>query len=158
VARRRPGRDVRRAVLPTAGAALALALAGCITPAVTDDQYNAKAVAAVEAASSEVATVHLVVSQRAERKVTSPYADEVVTASETALDAIEGAFGAVQPPSPLADATYDEVSEVLGSARDAVTHTRFAVRRDDGAAYADLLEELGSAGDDLSALEARLKK
>jgi len=155
---RRPVRPLRRALAPVVGAALALALAGCISPARTDEQYNAKAVAAVEAASSEVATVHLVVSQRSKRKVTSPYADEVVTASETALDAIEGAFGAVQPPSPLADATYAEVSEVLGNARDAVTHTRFAVRRDDDAAYADLLEELGSAGDDLSALEARLKK
>jgi hypothetical protein len=149
--------NLRRAGV-VAAATLALPLAGCVSPARTDEQYDAKAVAAVEAASSEVATVHLVVAQRARHKVTAPYADEVVTASETALDAIEGAFGAVQPPSPGADRTYDEVSQILGSARDAVTHTRFAVRRDDGEAYPGLLEELGSAGDDLSALEARLQR
>ena len=146
-----------RAVAAAGGAALALTLAGCVSPARDDEQYDAKAVAAVEAASSEVATVHLVVSQRAARKVTSPYADEVVTASETALDSIEGAFGAVQPPSTGADHTYDEVSQVLGSARDAVTHTRFAVRRDDGGSYPALLEELRSAADDLATLEERLK-
>ena len=148
---------LRRPVPVVAGVALTLTLAGCITPALDDDQYNAKAVAAVEAASSEVATVHLVLSQRAHRKVTSPYADEVVTSSETALDAIDGAFGAVQPPSPGADRTYDEVSQVLGSARDAVTHARFAVRRDDDGSYPARLAELRSAGDDLTTLEERLK-
>ena len=148
-----PGR-VRRAAL---GATLAIALAGCVTPARNDEQYDAKAVAAVEAASSEVATVHLTVSQRLGRKIPAAYADEVVTASETALDAIEGAFGAVQPPSRGSDRTYAEVSEVLANAGEAVTYARFAVRRDDAGAYPDLLGQLRTAGDQLSALEKRLK-
>jgi hypothetical protein len=155
-----PVAGARRAVRTAAAAALplglTLALAGCITPARTDEQYRAKAEAAVEAASSEVATVRLTVTQRQRLKLTGPYADEVVTAGETALDAIGGAFGAVQPPSPQSDPTHDDVSDGLAAAGDAVTHARIAVRRDDRAAYPGVLAELRSAAEGLSMLEERL--
>ena len=49
------------------------------------------------------------------------------------------------------------MKKVLGSARDAVTHTRFAVRRDDGGSYPALLDELSAAADDLATLEEQLK-
>ena len=150
-----------RPPVPAAVVALAissLALSGCVSPARTADQYHAKAVTTVEAASGEVATARLVVAQRLGRRVTGPYADEVVTASETALDAIDAAFGAVQPPTPASDDVHDDVGDALVTAQDAVTHARFAVRRDARGDYPGVLAELDAAGKDLADLENRLRE
>jgi hypothetical protein len=132
-------------------------LTACVTPARDDAQYRAKALASVEAAGSEVATAQLVVDQRLHHKITVPYADEVVTANETAMGAIQDAFGSVQPPEPASDPTRDDVGALLGDAEDAVAHARIAVRRDDAADLADVLDELASAADDLDAAEGKLR-
>jgi hypothetical protein len=153
---RRPSRPDRPLRLAAAALA-AMCLTGCITPARNDPQYRAKALAAVEAAGSEVATARLTVTQRLDHRITRPYADEVVTANETALDAIDGAFGTVQPPTPASDGTRDAVGEVLSTAGDAVAQARIAVRRDDPADLADALAELRSAAGDLADAEESLR-
>ena len=150
--------QVRGRRVPVALAALvALTTAGCISPARTGDQYHAKAVTAVEAASGEVATVQLAVSQRVSGRIPGPYADEVVTSSETTLGSIGTAFGSVQPPSPASDRTRDDVAEALSTAQDAAAHARIAVRRDAHGDYEDVLAELRTAAADLSAVEEQLR-
>ena len=148
--RSRRGHAVRRAITGLVALGLAGCLAGCVTPARNDAQYRAKALAAVEAASSEVATARLTVTQRLDRRVTGPYADEVVTANETALGSVQNAFGAVQPPGPASDGTHDAVTDVLSAAADAVTHARIAVRRGDDAGLREAAGELGSAARELA--------
>ena len=147
-----------RRITPSVGAlGLALCLAGCVSPARTDEQYHAKAVVAVESAAGEVANVELAVTQRQARKLPGAYADEVVTSSETTLGAIGDAFGSVQPPSPASDGTRDDVGEALGGAQDAVAAARIAVRRDDADALTDALDELDAAGGELETAEAGLR-
>jgi hypothetical protein len=149
--------SVRRRAPAALAVAVVLTTAGCISPARTGDQYHAKAVTAVEAASSEVATVQLTVSQRLAGKIPGPYADEVVTSSESTLGSIGTAFGSVQPPSPASDRTRDDVAEVLSTAQDAATHARIAVRRNARGDYDDVLAELKKAAADLSTVDDQLR-
>jgi hypothetical protein len=130
--------------------------AGCVTPARNDPQYRGKAVAAVQAASSSVATGLLVVQQDRQKKVLGPYADEVVTASETSMGSISESFGSVQPPDPQADRVRDTVTDVLSKAQDALAHTRIAIRRSDQAGLAGSEAELRSVAKALDKAEQDL--
>jgi hypothetical protein len=136
---------------------LVVAISGCVTPARDDPQYRAKALAAVKAASSEVATAQMATGQRLRHRAFGTYADEVVTGDENALGSISAAFTAVQPPSHAADSIQDAVTGALSDAEDAVTQARVAIRRSDPAGMAAALHELGSVADDLSALQDRLQ-
>ena len=137
-------------------ALLAVVMSGCVTPARDNPQYRAKALATVQAASSEVATAQLATGQLLRNRSFGTYADEVVTGDEDALGSISNAFTAVQPPSHAADAIQDAVSGVLSDAEDAVTQARVAIRRSDRAGMASALRSLGSVADDLTTLQARL--
>jgi hypothetical protein len=136
---------------------LALGVTGCVSPARTNDQYREKALVSIESAISEVETGALVVRQRLDERVFTTYADEVVTASETAAGAISDAFGSVQPPDPAGDELRDEVTALLSDAEDALGHARIAVRRSDVAGLRTALTELESVSSDLSAAEERLQ-
>src|SRR5919107_1538446 len=79
-------------------ACAAIAVSGCVTPATGTGTYEAKASMTLEAASSELETARLTVEAFLAHRVFRPYADETVTAAETALGSISAAFGSVQPP------------------------------------------------------------
>jgi hypothetical protein len=131
--------------------------AACVTPARNDPQYVSKAIAALQAATSNVQTGLLVVRQDRAGKALGPYADEVVTASETALGSISTSFTSVQPPDQHADDVRDSVSDVLSQAEDALGHARIAVRRADKGALADSEQELHSVAEKLDTAEENLR-
>jgi hypothetical protein len=130
-------------------------LTGCVTPATGSDSYADKAVTSVRAATSEVATASMTVSQLQRRRMFTPYADETVTANESALGSITAAFTSVQPPAGD-DALRDDVSALLGDAEDAVAHARIAIRRSNPKQLAAAQHELRKSLDDLSVAEKKL--
>jgi hypothetical protein len=140
-----------------AALATATLTAGCVTPARNEPQYSAKAVAAVQAAASEVATGLLVVGEDRHGKVLRPYADRVVSGSENALGSIGQSFGSVQPPNHRSDAIRDAVSRVLSDAQDALGHARIAVRRSDRAGLDASDRELRSVAAELRSAEQKLQ-
>lgn len=139
----------------SATVALAGCLAGCVTPATGRDSYADKAVTSVRAATSEVATTELTIRQLQARRIFTPYADETITANESALGSINAAFTSVQPPAHD-DALRDDVSALLGDAEDAVAHARIAARRSNSAQLADAQTELRKVLAELSAAEKHL--
>ena len=140
-----------------AAVALAAMLTGCISPARNQPQYEQKAVQALEAASSEVATSLLTVRQHERHKIMSAYADEVITSSENTAGSISTAFGSVQPPDHTSDEVRKGVMDQLSGAQNAITDARIAVRRDDDASLRTAADELSSAAKGLAALTERLK-
>jgi hypothetical protein len=130
-------------------------LAGCVTPATGSDSYADKAVTSVRAATSEVSTAALTISQLQRHRVFTPYADETITANESALGSISSAFTSVQPPAHD-DALRDDVSTLLGDAEDAVAHARIAVRRSAPGQLRGALQELRRVLADLSDAEKQL--
>jgi hypothetical protein len=89
--------------------------------------------------------------------VTNPYADTVVTDSESALGPIEDSFGTVDPPQRADDRLRDEVTTVLGDAADACAAARIAVRRDDKDAMRSAAEDLREVADRMESLEDGLR-
>lgn len=134
---------------------LGLVTAGCVTPATGSDSYRDKAVTSVRAATSEVQTARLVLQLLSKHRVLAPYADETVTASETAIGSISNAFGSVQPPGGD-DTLRDDVTSLLSDAEDAVAHARIAIRRSDGTATGTAAVELRKVAANLAAAEKRL--
>jgi hypothetical protein len=146
-----------RAVFGLIGALLVAALiSGCVSPARTGAQYQARARSALEAASSELGTTLLVVRQVQARRALRPYADEVATASETALGSIQESFGSVQPADPASDGVRDGVGDVLSSAESAVGHARIALRRPGTDELKDVVSELLDADSGVDDALARL--
>ena len=130
-------------------------LAGCVTPATGADSYHDKASTTVGAAASEVATAQLTVRLVRRDRIQKPYADETVTASETALGSIGNAFGSVQPPTGD-DRLRDEVTTLVSDAEDAVAHARIAVRRGDSSDLADAARELSRSAHQLAKAQQAL--
>jgi hypothetical protein len=126
-----------------------LLLTACVTPATGSDSYRDKAVTSMRAATSEVETASLVVRLLQRRDVLSAYADETITANETALGSISAAFGSVQPPSGD-DTLHDDVSALLSDSEDAVTAARIAARRSDATGLARARAALRRVSSDLS--------
>jgi hypothetical protein len=102
-----------------------------VTPATGSDSYRGKASITVEAAISEVETTRITVQALLDDQILIPYADETITASETALDSIGAAFGSVQPPVG-SDELRESVSTLVWDAEDAVAAARIAARRSEG--------------------------
>jgi hypothetical protein len=136
-------------------AVLLAVLAGCATPATGADSYRDKAVTSVRAAESEVATAQLTVRLMRHGRVMRPYADETVTASETALGAIGNTFGSVQPPRGQ-DTLRDDTSTLVSDAEDAVGHARIAIRRSNAGQLAAAAKELAKVADDLAKADQKL--
>ena len=131
--------------------ALGLALvAGCATPAWNSGAYVENGKGALDSAISATASAQLAVLQRLDGDAPRPFADVVVTESESAIAPIESSFGGVDPPSPSDDELRDAVMQALGTAGDALADARIAVRRDDD-------DGLRQAVGDLQAAQARLQ-
>jgi hypothetical protein len=118
--------------------------------------YQDKADASVQAAESEVATTQTTVALLVRDRIFTAYADEVVTASETALSWVGEVFGSVQPPIGM-DALRNRTSRVLADAEEAVGHARIAVRRDDQAQLRRAAQELARSASALATADERLR-
>jgi hypothetical protein len=139
-----------RATLAGGAAAAVLALGGCVTPAPNAGAYVENGKGALDSAISATASAHLAVQQRLDGDASRPFADVVVTESESAMAPIESSFGGVDPPSPAEDALRDAVTKALGDATDALASARIAIRRDDS-------QELQRAADDLGTAQSQLQ-
>lgn len=137
------------------GVLLGPLLGGCLTPATGLDSYRGKAAQSLSAAGSNVAAAQTVVGLLLSDRVLHAYADEVLSGSEQALDAVVGAFSAVQPP-PEADQLYRRTSALLGRSATLVRDCRIAARRSDLGALARLEPRLALVGRRLSAAETAL--
>jgi hypothetical protein len=138
------------------GLAAAVGLAGCVTPATGPDSYRGKASMTVEAAISEVETARITVQALLDDRMLTPYADETITASETALDSIGAAFGSVQPPVG-SDELRESVSTLVSDAEEAVTAARIATRRSDRVELVQAMSQLDVVSDDLASAELELR-
>ncbi len=128
----------------------ALAVGGCVAPAFDSGAFKHNAIAALGAASSEARVGALAVQGKLDDRLTQPYVDTVVTASEKSLGPIQDSFGTVDAPSTSDDALRAEVTGLLSDAQDALTAARIAVRRHDEAAMRDSLVKLGAVADRLT--------
>jgi hypothetical protein len=129
----------------------ALALGGCVTPALDRGAYLENARSALESAVSETATATLALRARLDDRSTNPYADTVITDAEKALGPIEASFGGVDPPTSADDRLRDSTMDHLGAASDALASARVAVRRDDPAAMRAAADELDAVTEELNA-------
>lgn len=143
--------------LPAAAALLGvLSCGGCMVgPALGEDSYRGKAQSSVQAALSEVETARLTVELLRRGRVFSAYADETVSADETAAGWAGEAFGAVQPPTE-SDDVHDEVADLLDETESLLAHTRIATRRNDRDRLGELQEQLRRLADRLREAETRL--
>ena len=139
--------------------ACALVLAGCVTPATGTDSYRGKASASIEASISEVETTRIAVTALLDDRIMGPYADETITAAESALGAVSETFGSVQPPDdPQSDNLHEQVSTLVAAAGEAVTDARIAARRrSDQVGLRDALRTLDAVARQLDAAEAELR-
>ena len=141
---------VTRTLLATALLATALlGTGGCIAPSPDSGAYRVNARTALSAAASEARTGALAAQALLDEQLTQPYADTVVTESEEALGPIEDSFGAVDPPSPSADALRTGTTDLLSDAADALADARIAVRRGDRPGMRAAVVRLTKVGDEL---------
>jgi hypothetical protein len=137
-------------------AAVIIGLAGCVTPATGLDSYRGKASLSVEAAISEVESTRITVQALLDDRIFTSYADETITASETALDSIGAAFGSVQPPVG-SDELRESVTTLVSDAEDAVAAARISSRRSDRVGLIQAMAELDVVADDLALEELELR-
>ncbi len=130
-------------------AAAAVLLGGCAGP---DQAMTEAGARAARDAASEVGTARVAVQAVAEGNLWSRAADRVVSDAETALGAVATAFGQQQPSTVRSRQTYDEITEALDDAEQAVVSARIAVRNDDRAALPKWLAELDRTAERLRSL------
>jgi hypothetical protein len=141
--------------LVASAAGLAL-IAGCATPAWNSGAYVENGKGALDSAISATASAQLAVQQRLAGDAPRPFADVVVTNSESAIAPIESSFGGVDPPTPSEDQLRDAVMQALGTAGDALSQARIAVRRDDEEGMREAEGDLQAAQGQLQSLRESL--
>jgi hypothetical protein len=139
-----------------------LAVALCVLAALTacgnpDQQMQSEAARAARDAASEVRTARLAAQSLLDSKVWSQPAVVVVTAAEEAVGKVATGFSARQPETDESRKTYDLYSDALTAAEDGVTELRIALKRNDRAAVAAQVEQLGKTGEQLVQLGERAK-
>jgi hypothetical protein len=127
-----------------------LALSGCVTTAVDSGAYIENGKAALDSTISATASAELAVQARLSGDAPRTFTDVVVTESEGSIAPIESSFGGVDPPTPSDDALRDAVLKAVGTAGDALSDARVAIRRDD-------MTALTEAGADLQAAQTALQ-
>jgi hypothetical protein len=127
-----------------------LALTGCVTTAVNSGAYVENGKAALDSTISATASAQLALQARLSGDAPRTFTDVVVTESEQSIAPIESSFGGVDPPTPSDDALRDAVLDAVGTAGDALSDARVAIRRDD-------MTALTEAGADLQAAQTALQ-
>ena len=151
-------RPRRRGRTPTATmlVGLAMALTGCVAPALDSGAFQRNALHALDSAVSDARTGAMTLELHLANRVLRPYADTVLTESEDAIGPVEDSFGAVDPPTD-ADATLrTEVGDLLTDAGDALADARIALRTGDRAAMADSVTQLRQVADTMEQAAERL--
>ena len=127
-----------------------LALTGRVTTAVNSGAYVENGKAALDSTISATASAQVALQARLSGDAPRTFTDVVVTESEQSIAPIESSFGGVDPPTPSDDALRDAVLDAVGTAGDALSDARVAIRRDD-------MTALTEAGADLQAAQTALQ-
>ncbi|MFL6288486.1 MAG: hypothetical protein ACJ73L_08820 [Actinomycetes bacterium] len=130
-----------RVLIVSSVLATLLGTAGCVSPALNVDHYQQQAVQSVAVTQSELQTTRLVLDSMLADRIFQSSADEVVSASESALSSVASSFGAVQPPAASAGIER-RTTRYLSDAEDAVRQARIAVRRGDAVAMRLVVERI----------------
>lgn len=149
-------RTVRAVVATTTIAVLLLSTAGCVSPALNVDHYRQQASESITASQSELQTTGIVLESMLADRIFESTADEVVSASESALSSVVASFGAVQPPA-ASGGVERSTMRYLGAAEDAVRQARIAVRRSDVTAMRLALERVKRVLDRANAISEQLR-
>jgi hypothetical protein len=131
-------------------------LSGCVAPAPDGQAYEGKARSSVQSALSAVGTAQLGLRASLAGRMLQPYADRLITDSESSMTSAQAAFTAVQPPSPASDALQERTATLLASAAAGVTTARIAVRRADPRAMRAALDTLESVAHRLTVAAGEL--
>lgn len=133
-----------------------LAMAGCAVPSSPDARHwRRSARQSVGDVASEVETARTTLRQLGADRFVGRYATVLLVDAEEAAGKAADKITTQQPPQ-VEQERYDEVSAALGDAIDLVTQARIAVARDSRDDYPDLVEQLGTTGDELAGLEEQL--
>jgi len=144
--------------LPLTGAALTVVLlGGCVAPPLDSSAFTGDAVASLEAVTSSTRTAELALTHWLDGDLPSPYADVVVTDSETAIGPVSSVFGGVDPPDPGADALRETVLGLLDDAGSAAADGRIALRRGDRAGVRKAAHDLASVSEEMERLGEALQ-
>ena len=111
-------------------AILLLSASGCVAPAFDADYYDEQALQSVLASESELQTTRIVLELTTADRILGTTADEIVSASETAMASVVSSFRTVQPPVS-AEGVQERTMRFLSASEDAITQARIAVRRSD---------------------------
>jgi hypothetical protein len=145
---------VRLAIL----VALLLGLAGCVVPSSPDARdWRRSARQSVGDVASEVETARTTLRQLSADRFVGRYAIVLLVDAEEAAGQATDSVTTRQPPR-VEQARYDEVSAALGDATDLLADARIAVTRGSKQDYPDLVEQLGTTGDELADLEEQLTR
>lgn len=122
--------------------AIVLALAGCVGPAPTTDQYEGKAAHTAADALAQLETARLAVQNA--RGMPASYLETVLVDAEEAFDSIENTFDSIEPPDdPVADRLRSDLDDLLSDGSDGIAELRILARRGDAAALASTAQDLG---------------
>jgi hypothetical protein len=140
----------RAARLGLAGAAVAMLLSGCVTPAPSTSAYESKAGMTAEAADSAASTALVATRAYLHRRMGSAYLETLLVDAEESLTSVHDTFDSVQPPATeAADALRGTLDPLLENAGSALTDLRIAGRRNSS-------HDLRTAAGALSSVAARL--
>lgn len=114
----------------TSALVLLASLAGCVAPATSTSDYEAKAVETAEVVLGSVQTALLVVDVVRDEGAFGPYVGVTLSDAERDAAAAAATFLTVQPPNDDSDAIRAELSLVLDRANDALGQARIAARRE----------------------------
>jgi len=119
-----------------------LALAGCVGPAPTTDQYQGKAAHTAADALAQLETARLAVEHAG--RLSAAYLETVLVDAEEAFDSIENTFDSIQPPDdPMADRLRSDLDKLLSDGSDGIAELRIQARRSDTAAMTSTAHHLG---------------
>jgi hypothetical protein len=101
----------------------------CTAPTLTESQYKASVVNAIEPAVSTIETVRLTLAQTERHNLFLNPMDIVIGGQEDSIGAVTGTFASVQPPNAALDEVRTQVLDLLGQAEDQIAEARIQLRR-----------------------------
>ena len=133
-----------------AAALAAIALAGCVGPATTEDAYRGKALHAAHDAVSQLQTARLTVATMLAGRLQHLYTEAVLSDAEDSLSSVQQSFDSIQPPNTdVADKLRADLDELLSAGNDALGDLRIAARRHDDATLRSVTHDIESTIDKL---------
>lgn len=139
-----------------AGLALLSLAPGCVAPAFTQAQYEAKVKTTAEAALSALETMDLAVMSLRRHDVPRAPIEVAVSDAEDVLGSVSGTFASIQPPGEPMDELRSEVMTLLDEAEDHAAEARIALRRGDIAIALDEISATRPVAEELDGIVVRL--